>query len=57
MLAISKLLEPSMGLNLYLALVPRPLYTSLIRMGFVIIGLGLSRILQARQTNGVQKLN
>lgn len=46
LLATSKLVEPTLGLNLFLAIVLRPLYLGLILMGFVILGLGVSRILQ-----------
>jgi len=42
-LAISKLLEPTMGLNLYLAVALPFLYISLIAIGFILIGLGLLR--------------
>jgi hypothetical protein len=43
MLAVSKLLEPIMGLNLFLAIALPYLYRSLIAIGFILIGLGLSR--------------
>lgn len=43
MLAISKLIEPTMGLNLFLAVALPYLYISLIVMGFILIGLGLLR--------------
>lgn len=42
-LAISKLVEPTMGLNLFLAVALPPLYISLIVIGFVLIGLGILR--------------
>jgi hypothetical protein len=42
-LAVSKLLEPTMGLNLFLAVALPYLYLSLIAIGFVLIGLGLLR--------------
>ncbi|HEY1247512.1 MAG TPA: hypothetical protein VGE97_00860 [Nitrososphaera sp.] len=42
-LAVSKLLEPRMGLNLYLAVALPFLYISLIAIGFILIGLGLLR--------------
>jgi hypothetical protein len=42
-LAVSKLLEPTMGLNLYLAVALLFLYISLIAIGFILIGLGLLR--------------
>ena len=42
-LAVSKLLEPTMGLNLYLAVALPFLYISLIAIGFILIGLGLLR--------------
>jgi len=46
LLAISKLVEPTLGLNLFLAIVLRPLYIGLILMGFTIMGLGATRIFQ-----------
>lgn len=46
LLAISKLVEPTLGLNLFLAIVLRPLYIALILMGFSIMGLGVARIFQ-----------
>jgi hypothetical protein len=42
-LAVSKLLEPTMGLNLFLAVALPYLYISLIAIGFILIGLGLFR--------------
>jgi hypothetical protein len=45
LLATSKLVEPTLGLNLFLAIVLRPLYIALILMGFTIMGLGVARIL------------
>ncbi|MGI0019313.1 MAG: hypothetical protein ACREAY_02460 [Nitrososphaera sp.] len=42
-LAVSKLVEPTMGLNLYLAIVLPYLYISLIAIGFILIGLGVFR--------------
>jgi hypothetical protein len=39
-------MEPSIGLNLFLAVSLGPLYIALIMMGFVIIEPGLSRMLQ-----------
>jgi hypothetical protein len=48
LLATSKLVEPTLGLNLFLAIVLRPLYISLILMGFTIMGLGAARIFQER---------
>lgn len=42
-LAVSKLIEPTMGLNLYLAVALPYLYISLIAIGFILIGLGLLR--------------
>jgi hypothetical protein len=42
-LAVSKLLEPTMGLNLFLAVALPYLYISLIAVGFILIGLGLLR--------------
>lgn len=46
LLAISKLVEPTLGLNLFLAIVLHPLYIGLILMGFTIMGLGAARIFQ-----------
>jgi len=46
LLATSKLVEPTLGLNLFLAIVLRPLYIGLILMGFTIMGLGVARIFQ-----------
>lgn len=46
LLAISKLVEPTLGLNLFLAIVLHPLYIGLILMGFTIMGLGVARIFQ-----------
>ncbi len=43
MLAVSKLIEPSLGLNLFLAVALPALYVSLIAIGFVLIGLGVLR--------------
>ncbi|PWU78993.1 MAG: hypothetical protein DLM72_19710 [Candidatus Nitrosopolaris wilkensis] len=51
LLAVSKIVEPTMGLNLFLAVALRPLYIGLIIMGFVIMGLGVSRILQGEKLN------
>lgn len=42
-LVVSKLVEPTMGLNLYLATVLPYLYTSLFAIGFIFIGLGILR--------------
>jgi hypothetical protein len=42
-LAVSKLLEPIMRLNLFLAVALPYLYISLIAIGFILIGLGLLR--------------
>jgi hypothetical protein len=46
MLAISKLVEPTMGLNLFLAVALPYLYISLIAIGFVLIGLGVMRAMR-----------
>ncbi len=51
LLAISKIVEPTMGLNLFLAVAIRPLYIGLILMGFVIMGLGVSKMLQGDKLN------
>jgi hypothetical protein len=42
-LALSKLVEPTRGLNLYLVVALPYLYISLIAIGFILIGLGLLR--------------
>ena len=47
-LAVSKLVEPTMGLNLYLVIVLPYLYTSLIAIGFILIGLGVLRAAMRR---------
>ena len=47
-LAVSKLVEPTMGLNLFLAVALPYLYTSLIAIGFILIGLGLLRAVRRR---------
>ena len=44
LLTISTIVEPTIGLNSFLAIVLRPLYIALILMGFVIVGLGGLRI-------------
>ena len=55
LLAVSKIVEPTMGLNLFLAVALRPLYIGLIILGFIILGLGVSRILQAEKLNNNHK--
>jgi hypothetical protein len=45
-LAVSKLIEPTMGLNLFLALALPYLYVSLIVVGFILTGLGLLRVVR-----------
>jgi hypothetical protein len=45
-LAISKLIEPTMRLNLFLALALPYLYVSLIVIGFILTGLGLLRVVR-----------
>ena len=47
-LAVSKLLEPTMGLNLFLAVALPYLYISLIAIGFILIGLGLLRAVRGQ---------
>jgi hypothetical protein len=47
-LAVSKLVEPTMGLNLFLAVALPYLYISLIAIGFILIGLGLLRAVRRR---------
>ncbi|HEY7079329.1 MAG TPA: hypothetical protein VH500_06485 [Nitrososphaeraceae archaeon] len=46
LLAGSKLVEPSIGLNLFLAIALPYLYSSLIAVGFILIGLGLFRVIR-----------
>lgn len=46
LLAVSKIIEPTLGLNLYLAVALPYVYISLIAMGFIILGLGLLRIVR-----------
>lgn len=48
-LAVSKLLEPTMGLNLFLAVALPYLYLSLIAIGFILIGLGLLRAVRGQR--------
>jgi hypothetical protein len=45
-LAVSKLIEPTMGLNLFLAVALPYLYVSLIVIGFILTGLGLLRVVR-----------
>jgi hypothetical protein len=47
-LAVSKLVEPTMGLNLFLAVALPYLYISLIAIGFILIGLGLLRAVRVQ---------
>ena len=47
-LAVSKLLEPTMGLNLFLAVALPYLYLSLIAIGFILNGLGLLRAVRGQ---------
>jgi hypothetical protein len=44
LLAITKIMEPTFGLNLYLAIALPYVYISLIAIGFILIGLGLWRL-------------
>jgi hypothetical protein len=46
LLAVSKIIEPMVGSNLYLALAIPYLYYSLIVIGFVILGLGIFRVIR-----------
>lgn len=43
LLAVTKIIEPPLGLNLYLAIALPYLYISLIAIGFILLGLGLWR--------------
>jgi len=47
-LAVSKLVEPTMGLNLFLVVALPYLYISLIAIGFILIGLGLLRAVRGQ---------
>jgi hypothetical protein len=44
LLAVSKIIEPTFGLNLYLAIAVTQVYISLIVIGFILLGLGLWRL-------------
>jgi hypothetical protein len=44
LLIVSKIIEPTFGLNLYLAIVLSYVYISLIAIGLIILGLGLCRL-------------
>ena len=44
LLAVTKIIEPTLGLNLYLAIALPYVYTSLIAIGFILVGLGLWRL-------------
>lgn len=44
LLAVTKIIEPTFGLNLYLAIALPYLYISLIAIGFILLGLGLWRL-------------
>lgn len=46
LLAVSKIVEPILGSNLYLALALPSLYYALIIVGFLILGLGISRLIR-----------
>ena len=46
LLVVSKIIEPMVGSNLYLALAIPYLYYSLIAIGFVILGLGIFRVIR-----------
>jgi hypothetical protein len=46
LLAVSKIVEPIMGSNLYLVLALPYLYYSLIVMGFVLLGIGIFRMIR-----------
>ncbi len=55
LLAVSKMVEPTMGLNLFLVVALRPLYIVLIIMDFIMVGLGVSRLLQRDQPDKYYK--
>src|SRR5919107_2486914 len=44
LLAVSKIMEPTFGLNIYLAVAIPYVYTLLIAMGFIVLGLGFWRL-------------
>jgi hypothetical protein len=44
LLAVTKIIEPPLGLNLYLARALPYVYISLIAIGFILLGLGLWRL-------------
>jgi hypothetical protein len=44
LLIVSKIIEPTFGLNLYLAIALPYVYISLIAIGFILLGLGLCRL-------------
>ena len=48
LLVVSKIVEPTMGLNLFLAVALPYLYISLIAIGFILIGLGLFRVVRGQ---------
>jgi hypothetical protein len=45
-LAVSKIIEPVMGSNLYLAMALPYLYISLITIGFILTGLGILKLIK-----------
>jgi hypothetical protein len=53
MLAVSKLIEPMIGLNLFLAVALLYLYISLMAIGITFIGLGLLRALRRHRLYNV----
>jgi hypothetical protein len=48
LLAVTKIIEPILGLNLYLAIALPYVYMSLIAIGFTVFGLGLWRLKMER---------
>jgi hypothetical protein len=46
LLAVSKIVEPAFGSNLYLVLALPYLYYSLIAIGFILLGLGIIRLIE-----------
>jgi hypothetical protein len=44
LLAVTKIIEPTFGLNLYLAIAVSQVYISLIVIGFILLGLGLWKL-------------
>jgi hypothetical protein len=52
LLAVCKIVEPTLGLNLFLVITLPYLYMSLITIGFLLIGLGLLRVVRRQNFLG-----